>query len=89
MQIIKFLAIILEFVVQIGEKIVDIFQLGVGSHVNMLIDMNFDAGGAEWEEAARAVAEISEILISMEGALDPGQFQAMLAIILQQTCLHI
>lgn len=36
--------------------------------------MNFDAGGAEWEEAARAVAEISEILISMEGALDPGQF---------------
>ena len=40
----------------------------------MLIDMNFDAGGAEWEEAARAVAEISEILISMEGALDPGQF---------------
>ena len=86
MQHIEFFTEVLELIVKAEEKTVDIFELGIGAHGDMLVDVYVDAGGAEREEAGSAAAEVGEERVGVEGTSDFWELGCLGGLFFHYTC---
>jgi hypothetical protein len=78
----------LQLLVEQPDGIVDVFELGVALQAEVFVDVYFDAGRAEGEQALLGGAEVCEGLVAVEGAGELGEFGAGLVAGVKQTGSH-
>jgi hypothetical protein len=74
-----------QFSLQVSQQFADVFQLRVRTHVDVLVHVDLDAGGAQWQQTSSATAEVCDGLLAVEGASDAGTLSFTLT---QQTGSH-